>query len=107
MPQIKGTFRLAHDVSQNRVHQKLADLVLNRRDGFGSKSGWVAFVFAKPEAAHLIVPNVCKNVPAKRRVVEKFRNIEQRAAGQVQQGQERIAKYVLHPRSKKICPQLL
>lgn len=100
-------FDLAKNVPDRRVHQELADFVLNRCDGFADEARIVAGEFLRPEFAHERVINLAHDPRAIFRVGEHPVHPEQGSILAIEQGEEGVVEDVFHARPPRIAPDAL
>ncbi len=98
---------LPDDGPEDRLAQKLPDLVLDRRDGLRPVLGFPGGELLLPEGADHRIVDMPRKVFAVLRVAEQPLEREQRRAGHFQQGQQGVAEDVLQPRAPTVAVELL
>ena len=102
-----GALGLGQHVAQARHHQRLADLVLDRGDGFAAEMFRPAFVFVDPERSHDRVGHmVVDKANPEGLVDEQAGEHEQGGAGDVEQGADGVGEDVIEPRSPAVRPDM-
>ena len=97
-------FHLAEDIADRRVHEELADFVLNRSNGFAHKPRIIAREFLCPKAADKRVFDLANDPLAILGVGEHAVDAKKGSVLAVEQSDEGVVKDVFHARSPRIPP---
>lgn len=95
---------LAEDVANNRVQQKLADLVLDRSDGLALEPRIVSLKFVEPKLLHKWIAHFRHDSAAILRIGEHSVDAEQGSVRAIEEGGDGIVENVFEARTPGVSP---